>query len=110
MSGLRPATANTANNESLAIRVSSATYNILKEMATAAGKPITRCLDDLVQEAYRQQLWRQYAEANRSLQGDTNALAAQQAEEAIWSVADADGLDPNAGVEWTTALEDAASW
>jgi len=32
------------------------------------------------------------------------------AEEAIWSVADADGLEPEEGIEWDKSLENAASW
>jgi hypothetical protein len=44
------------------------------------------------------------------LQADPEALAARQAEEALWSVADADGLDPDEGTEWDESLEDAATW
>jgi hypothetical protein len=95
---------------SQAVRVSVATYSALKELAAASGQPIVRCLDELVQHAYRRRLWARYAEANRQLQADPEALAARQAEEALWSVADADGLDPDEGTEWDESLEDAATW
>jgi hypothetical protein len=95
---------------SQAVRISSATYATLKQLAAESGRPLVRCLDELVQEAYQRRLWARYAEANRQLQEDPEALAASQAEDALWSAADADGLDPREGVEWDESLEDAATW
>ena len=84
----------------------AASYEALKEMAAAAGVPVARCLDELVRRAYEERLWARFAEANRRAE----ANPAAQADDAIWSSADADGLDPDEGVEWDEALEDAASW
>ena len=99
-----------ASSGGTAVRVSPATYSVLKELASESGQPLARCLEELVQDAYRQRLWQRYAEANRRLRADPQALAAQRAETAIWSAADADGLDPDDGVPAEEALEDAASW
>ncbi len=103
-------TRQTSAAASQAVRVSPATYSALKELAAESGQPIVRCLDELVQDAYRRRLWARYAEANRQLQADPEALAAWQAEEALWSVADADGLEQDDGVKWDESLEDAATW
>jgi hypothetical protein len=105
-----PQAATAGSNISQAVRVSAATYRALKALAAESGQPIVRYLDELVQDAYRQRLWARYAEANRELQADPKALAAQQAEEALWSVADADVLDRDVGIEWDESLEDAATW
>ena len=93
-----------------AVRVSPDTYRALREMAAETGQPIVRCLDDVVQEAYRRRLWLRYAEANCRRQADANALAEWREEEAIWSAAGADALDPDEGVPWCDDLRDAASW
>lgn len=95
---------------SQAVRVSPAAYGALKQLAAEAGLPIARCLDDLVQEAYERRIWARYAEANRRAETDPEARAARDADDAVWPVADTDGLDPDDGVEWSEALEDAATW
>lgn len=102
--------AGTEHSPSQAVRVSAATYSTLKRLAAESGKPIVRCLDDLVQDAYRRRVWQRYAEANRRLQTDPDARAAFAEEQAIWATADADGLDADEGIEWDESLEDAASW
>ena len=94
---------------SQAVRVSAATYSALKRLAAESGIPIVRCLDDLVQDACRRRVWQRYAEANRRLQADPDARAAFAEEQAVWSAAGTDGLDPSEGIEWTESLEDAAS-
>ena len=71
---------------------------------------IVRCLEEPVRYDSEQRLWDRFAEASRQLQGDPAALAAQQTEEALWSVADADGLDPDEGIEWDERLQDDATW
>jgi hypothetical protein len=93
-----------------AVRVSPASYGALKQLAAEAGLPIARCLDELVQEAYERRIWARYAEANRRTESDPQARAVREADDAVWAAADADGLDPDEGVEWNEALEDAASW
>jgi hypothetical protein len=108
MAGRRPDTPGTITSQ--AVRVSSAAYAVLQEMAAESGMPIVRCLDDLVQEAYRRRLWSRFAEANRLVEDDPAALAAVETEDAIWSAADTDGLDPDDGIAWDESLEDAASW
>lgn len=92
------------------VRVSPAAYGALKEMAAETGKPLVRCLDELVQEAYERRLWARFAEANRLVESDPETRAARDADEVIWSSADADGLDPDEGIDWDDTLEDAASW
>jgi hypothetical protein len=92
------------------VRVSPETYRTLKEMAAEAQQPLVRCLEHVVREAYERRLWERYAEANRRLEADADAAAAVRAEEALWAGADADGLDPDEGIEWDESLEDAASW
>ena len=104
------AAARDEDQASQAVRLSAAAYNALRELASEAGQPLVRCLDDLVRDAYQRRLWERYAKTNRSLQGDSEALAAQHAEEVLWAVADVDGLDPDEGIEWDASLEDAASW
>ena len=93
-----------------AVRVSPSAYDALRELAAESGRPIARCLDDLVQDAYRQRLWARVAEANRLAEGDPVTRAADAEEDALWSAADLDGLDSDEGVEWDESLEDAATW
>jgi hypothetical protein len=95
---------------SQAVRVSPVAYGALKELAAESGKPIVRYLDDLVQEAYQRRVWARFAEANRGIEENATARTARQDEDAIWSVADLDGLDSDEGIDWNEGLEDAATW
>jgi hypothetical protein len=88
------------------VRVSPAAYDALKELASESGRPLSRTLEELVQEAHRRLLWARFAESNRLAQDDPTAAA----EEALWSAADGDGLDPDEGIAWDDKLVDAASW
>jgi hypothetical protein len=88
------------------VRVSSAAYDALKELASESGRPLSRTLEELVRAAHRQLLWTRFAESNRLAQSDPVA----NAEESLWSAADADGLDPDEGIPWGEEREDAASW
>jgi hypothetical protein len=55
---------------SQAVRVSSAAYDVLKELATEAGVPIARCLDEIIHDAYQRRVWARYAEASRRTASD----------------------------------------
>ena len=88
------------------VRVSPAAYGALKELAAESGRPLSRTLEEIVRDAHRRLLWARFAEANRLAQDDPAA----DAEDALWSAADVDGLDPDEGIAWDEKLEDAASW
>ena len=79
-------------------------------LAAEAGLLDARCLDGLVQDAYERRIWARYAEANQRTGSDPQARAVREADDTVWAAADADGLDPDKGVESNEALEDAASW
>ena len=89
-----------------AVRVSPAAYGALRELAAESGKPLARTLEEIVQDAHRRLIWTRFAESNRSAADDAESAA----EDALWSVADADDLDPGEGIPWDESLEDAASW
>ena len=88
------------------VRVSPAAYGALKELASESGRPLSRTLEEIVQDAHRRLLWARFAASNRLAQDDPTA----NAEDALWSAADADGFDPDEGISWDEKLEDAASW
>ncbi len=92
------------------VRVSVDTHEALKRLAERTHQPVTRVLEQLVREAEARKLWQEYAEASRRLRSDPAMSAELRAEEAIWSRADADGLDPDEGESWREELRDAASW
>ncbi len=102
--------AHTPAEQGQTIRVSPAAYGALKLLAQEDGQPMVRCLEALVQNASRQRLWARYAEASRQLEADPKGREAYKAEQDVWAVADADGLDADEGVEWSEELTDAATW
>lgn len=92
------------------VRVSAVAYSALKELAAESHRPIARCLDDIVREAYERRLWSRFALANRLAHTDPATRLADHTEDALWSIADLDGLEPDDGVAPDDAREDAASW
>ena len=90
--------------------MSADTHEALKRLAEETRQPVSRVLEQLVRQAEARRLWEQYAEANGRLHGDPQARAAHDAEQRLWSAADADGLDPNEGKDWSEELRDAAAW
>ena len=78
---------------SLTIRVSRSTHDLLRELATAADKPMGQIVDEAIRDYRTQRFWAEYAAAYAALHDDPVAAADFRRECEAWDVTLADGLE-----------------
>ena len=75
------------------IRVPARTYDRLKGLAKAEGKPMSVVLDEAVERLEADRFFREMDEAYRALRADPKAWQEELAERAVWDVTLMDGLE-----------------
>jgi hypothetical protein len=80
-------------SESLTIRVSRSTHEILRELASRSDKTMAQVVDEAARELRKKQFWADYHAAYAALKADRSAWADFQKEAATWDQTLADGLE-----------------
>ena len=75
------------------IRVPARTYDRLKVLAQAEGKPMSVVLDEAVERLEADRFFREMDEAYRPLRADPKAWQEELAERAVWDATLMDGLE-----------------
>ena len=80
---------------SATVRISQASWQVLRQIAAQAGEPMQAVLDKAI-EAYRRQCFLQKAnEAYAALRENTEAWQEEIAEREVWDITLGDGLRRN---------------
>jgi hypothetical protein len=79
--------------ESLTIRVTRATHDLLKSIQAATHKPITQIVEDAVNELDKKRFWEQCHASYAALAADPTAREEFQRELSEWDATLADGLE-----------------
>jgi len=79
--------------ESLTIRVSRSTHELLRELAAKGNTTITSVVDEAAREYQRKQFWEDFHASCSALMADQIASAALDQEDAAWEATVADGLE-----------------
>ena len=87
--------------QSAMVRVSEQSHHRLREMAAQSGEPMQTIIDKALEQYRRQQFWKEMKIAYAAIENDSDALAAEKSELALWEGTLMDGLDPNE--VWTEA-------
>jgi predicted transcriptional regulator len=80
-------------DQSLTIRVSRSTHELLRELADRSNATITAVVDEAVRDLQRKKFWADFNAACEALQADPEAWAGLRQEDAAWEATLADGLD-----------------
>jgi len=75
------------------IRVPARTYDRLKVLAHAEGKPMSVVLDEAVERLEADRFFREMDAAYRALRADPTAWQEELAERAVWDATLMDGLE-----------------
>jgi hypothetical protein len=73
------------------IRISRSTHEILHDLAVKSRLPMTRIIDEAVQDYQRRKFWEAFDASCASLKANPEALASYQREAAQWESTLADG-------------------
>jgi hypothetical protein len=79
--------------ESVTIRVSRSTHEILRALAAKGGATITAVVDEAARELQRKRFWEDFNATCAELKADPVAWAELQREDAAWEKTSADGLE-----------------
>jgi hypothetical protein len=79
--------------ESLTIRVSRSTHEILRELADKSNETMTAIVDKAVQELQRKRFWEDFNASCAAVQASPEAWADLQQEDRAWESTLADGLE-----------------
>jgi hypothetical protein len=79
--------------ESLTIRISRSTHEILRDLAAEANTTMTALVDEAIQEYRRKKFWEGYHAAYAALRADPVAWAELQHESDAWDSTLTDGLE-----------------
>jgi hypothetical protein len=80
-------------DQSLTIRVSRSTHELLRDLAARSNTTITAVVDEAVGDLQRKKFWADFNAACAAVQADSAAWADLQAEDAAWEQTLADGLE-----------------
>jgi hypothetical protein len=81
------------SDQSLTIRVSRSTHELLHELAAQSNSTITAVVDEAVRDLQRKKFWADFNAACEALQADPVAWADLRREDAAWEETLADGLE-----------------
>src|SRR5207237_8819565 len=80
-------------DQSLTIRVSQSTYELLRDLAAKSNTTITAVVDEAVSDLQRKKFWADFNAACEALQANPVAWADLRREDAAWEETLADGLE-----------------
>ncbi len=80
------------SDQSLTIRVSRSTHELLRGLASGSNATITALVDEAVQDLQRKKFWEDFNAACEASQADPAASADLRRDDAAWEVTLADGL------------------
>jgi predicted transcriptional regulator len=80
-------------SDSLTIRVSRSTHELLRDLATRSNAPMSALVDEAVQDLKRKRFWAEFNAAAAALEADPKAWADHQNEDEAWANTLADGLE-----------------
>lgn len=81
------------SDQSLTIRVSRSTYELLRDLAAKSKATITAVVDEAVRDLQRKKFWADFNAACEALVADPAASADLRQEDAAWEMTLADGLE-----------------
>jgi hypothetical protein len=81
------------SDQSLTIRVSRSTHELLRDLAAKSNTTITAVVDEAVQDLQRKKFWADFNAACEALKADPAAWADLRHEDAAWEKTIADGLE-----------------
>jgi hypothetical protein len=79
--------------ESLTIRISRSTHEILHDLAAKSSLPMTAIVDEAVRDYQRRKFWEAFDASCASLKANPEVFASYQREAALWESTLADGLE-----------------
>jgi hypothetical protein len=79
--------------ESLTIRVSRSTHDLLRELAARSNEPMTVIVDKAARELQRKTFWEDFNASCAAVQASPEAWADLQEEDRAWESTLADGLE-----------------
>lgn len=82
------------SDQSLTIRVSRSTHELLREIAGRSNATITAVVDEAVRDLQRKKFWADFNAACEALRADPAASADLDREDVAWEPTLADGLEP----------------
>jgi predicted transcriptional regulator len=85
--------------DSLTIRVSRSTHELLRDLAARSNVTMASLLDEAVRDLKRKRFWADYHASVTALKADPQAWADLQSEVAAWDNTLADGLEEPSDVE-----------
>ena len=83
----------TMSEQSLTIRVSRSTHELLRDLAGKSNTTITTVVDEAVRDLQRKKFWEDFNLACQAVQAKPAAWADLQREDAAWEATLADGLE-----------------
>ena len=81
------------SDQSLTIRISRSTHELLRDLAAKSNATITAVVDEAVRDLQRKRFWADFNAACEALQADPVAWADLRREDAAWEETLADGLE-----------------
>jgi hypothetical protein len=81
------------SDQSLTIRVSRSTHELLRDLAARSNTTITAVVDEAVSDLQRKRFWADFNAACAALRANPVAWADLQNEDAAWESTLADGLE-----------------
>jgi hypothetical protein len=79
--------------ESLTIRVSRSTHELLRSLAARSDTTITAVVDEAARDLQRKRFWADFNTSCEALKADPGAWADLQQEDAAWDSTLADGME-----------------
>jgi hypothetical protein len=79
--------------ESLTIRVSRSTHELLRDLASKSNTTITAVVDEAVRDLQRKKFWEDFNAECAALRADPEAWADLRQEDSVWDQTLADGLE-----------------
>lgn len=80
------------SDQTLTIRVSRSTHELLRSLAEVSNTTITAVVDQAARDLQRRKFWDDFNAQCLALKADASAWADLRAEDAAWDVTIADGL------------------
>lgn len=81
------------SDQSLTIRVSRSTHELLRELAAKSNATITAVVDEAVRDLQRKKFWADFNAACEALRADSVSWADLRREDGEWEATLADGLE-----------------
>ena len=81
------------SDQTLTIRISRSTHELLRDLAAQSNSTITAVVDEAVRDLQRKKFWADFNAAGEALQADPEAWADLRREDEAWEATLADGLE-----------------